>query len=228
MVSDVVIELKDVWKIYEMGATKTYALCGINLKIHKNEFVSIIGPSGSGKSTLMHIIGCLDTPTKGSVFIEKRDVSKLNENELAQIRRKKIGFVFQFFNLIPTLTALENVALPMRFDGVGKKDAESKAKTFLEKVGLSHRINHKPSELSGGEQQRVAIARALINDPELVLADEPTGNLDTKSGEEVLKILKDLHMKMKKTVVIVTHDPNVAKESKRKIYIKDGKIVKDE
>jgi putative ABC transport system ATP-binding protein len=170
----------------------------------------------------------LDTPTKGSVFIEKRDVSKLNENELAQIRRKKIGFVFQFFNLIPTLTALENVALPMRFDGVGKKDAESKAKTFLEKVGLSHRINHKPSELSGGEQQKVAIARALINDPELVLADEPTGNLDTKSGEEVLKILKDLHMKMKKTVVIVTHDPNVAKESKRKIYIKDGKIVKDE
>jgi putative ABC transport system ATP-binding protein len=228
MPSSPVIELKNVTKAYDMGATKTCALCGVSTKIYSNELISVIGPSGSGKSTMMHIIGCLDTPTTGSVFIDGNDVSKLDENQLAKIRREKIGFVFQFFNLIPSLTAIENVTLPMRFSGVDKKKAEERAKMLLTRVGLSQRFYHKPSELSGGEQQRVAIARSLVNDPEVILADEPTGNLDTKSGAEILKLIDDLHKNTKKTIIIVTHDLNLAKKAKRVIHIKDGKIAKDE
>jgi len=218
-------ELKDVWKIYKMKGVETQALRGVSVKVKKGEYIAIIGPSGSGKSTLMHIMGCLDTPTRGKVYIEDKEVSKLSEDELAKIRRKKIGFVFQAYNLIPGLTAIENVALPMRFDGKSKKESLVKAKKLLERVGLGKRLHHKPNEMSGGEQQRVAIARALINNPEAILADEPTGNLDTKSGREIFELLEELHRKLKKTIVIVTHDINLARRAHREVKIKDGKIV---
>ncbi len=220
-------ELKDVWKIYKMKGVETHALKGANIKIDKGEYVAIIGPSGSGKSTLMHIMGCLDTPNRGKVFIENREVSELSEDELARIRREKIGFVFQAYNLIPGLTALENVALPMRLSGQGKGESMRRAKELLYKVGLKERLNHKPSEMSGGEQQRVAIARSLANNPEAILADEPTGNLDTKSGRGIFELLESLHKKTGKTIVIVTHDINLAKRAHREIYIKDGKIEND-
>jgi putative ABC transport system ATP-binding protein len=225
MASSPVIELKNVTKEYEMGATKTYALCNVSTKIYKDEYISVVGPSGSGKSTMMHIIGCLDTPTTGSVFIDGQDVSKLDENQLAKIRREKIGFIFQFFNLIPGLTAIENVMLPMRFSGVEKKKAEEHAKMLLTKVGLSQRLHHKPSELSGGEQQRVTIARALVNDPDVILADEPTGNLDQNTGRGIMELLESLHEKTGKTIIIVTHDPKIAKRAHKQIKMIDGKIV---
>jgi putative ABC transport system ATP-binding protein len=222
-----ILETKDVWKIYFMKGVETYALRGVNIKIEEGQYVAIVGPSGSGKSTLMHILGCLDSPTKGKVFIDGKDVSKLTDDELALIRRKKIGFVFQAYNLINSLTALENVALPMRFNGYSKSEAFKKAKELLTKVGLEKRIMHKPNEISGGEQQRVAIARALVNDPEIILADEPTGNLDTKSGKEIFELLETLHSKTKKTLIIVTHDLNLASRAHREIRIKDGQIVGD-
>jgi putative ABC transport system ATP-binding protein len=225
MASSPVIELKNVTKEYEMGATKTYALCNVSTKIYKDEYISVVGPSGSGKSTMMHIIGCLDTPTTGSVFIDGQDVSKLDENQLAKIRREKIGFIFQFFNLIPGLTAIENVMLPMRFSGVEKKKAEEHAKMLLTKVGLSQRLHHKPSELSGGEQQRVTIARALVNDPDVILADEPTGNLDQNTGRGIMELLESLHEKTGKTIIIVTHDLKIAKRAHKQIKMIDGKIV---
>ncbi|MEM5872126.1 MAG: ABC transporter ATP-binding protein [Candidatus Aenigmatarchaeota archaeon] len=222
-----ILELKDVWKIYQMKGVETYALRGVSLRIDAGQYTSIVGPSGSGKSTLMHILGCLDTPTKGKVFVDGKDVSQLNEDELALIRRKKIGFVFQAFNLINSLTALENVTLPMRLSGYGRKESFEKAKQMLSLVGLEKRINHKPNEMSGGEQQRVAIARALINDPEIILADEPTGNLDTKTGREIFELLEELYAKHKKTLIIVTHDLNLSGRAHREIRIRDGQIVGD-
>ncbi len=221
-----IIKLEDVWKVYEMGKVKVEALRGVNLEVNKGEYLSIMGPSGSGKSTAMNMIGCLDKPTKGRIFLSGKDISKLSESGLAQIRGRKIGFVFQNFNLINTLTALENVALPMMFQGVPERERRRKASQLLELVGLGDRLNHKPTELSGGQQQRVAIARALSTDPEVVLADEPTGNLDTTTGDQVLKLLEDLHAEKGVTVVLVTHDRNVAKRADRTAYLKDGVIVK--
>lgn len=219
--------LENVWKIYEMDkGVKTEALRGVSMNINKGEHVALCGPSGSGKSTLMHIMGCLDTPTKGKVVVENRDVSKLSSNELAQVRREKIGFVFQAYNLIPGLNAIENVALPMRFNNIAKTQAEKKAKEILQRVGLEHRLEHKPNELSGGEQQRVSIARALANNPTAILADEPTGNLDSKAGAEIFDLLAELNKKEGKTILIVTHDINLAKKVQRRINIKDGRIVK--
>ncbi|RLG58161.1 MAG: hypothetical protein DRN95_04780 [Candidatus Hydrothermarchaeota archaeon] len=221
-----IIELKGVTKIYKMDKVLVPALRGINLKIRKGEFVSIMGPSGSGKTTLMNLIGCLDRPTEGEIYIANKNVAKLGDDELAKLRREKIGFVFQQFNLIPRLTALENVELPMWFAGLSKKKRRERAVELLKLVGLEKRINHKPAELSGGERQRVSIARALANNPEIILADEPTGNLDTKTGKEIIEILKDLN-KQGKTIVLVTHDETFAKEAERIIKIRDGRLLND-
>lgn len=221
-----IFELRDVWKTYFMKGIETNALRGVDMEIKKGEYVAILGPSGCGKSTLMHVMGCLDTPTKGRVFVEEREISKLDDDELAKIRREKIGFVFQAYNLIPSLTAAENVALPMRFSGHGRSESQKKAKEILKKTGLEKRMNHKPNELSGGEQQRVAIARSLANNPEAILADEPTGNLDTEAGREIFELLEDLHKKTGKTIVVVTHDINLAKRAHREIRMIDGKIDK--
>jgi putative ABC transport system ATP-binding protein len=222
-----IFELKDVWKVYCMKGVETNALRGVNVVIKKGEYAAILGPSGSGKSTLMHVMGCLDTPTKGRVFIEGREVSQMSDDELAKIRREKIGFVFQAYNLIPGLTAVENIALPMRFAGHGRGESQRRAKELLKKVGLKERMSHKPNEMSGGEQQRVAIARSMVNNPDVILADEPTGNLDTKSGREILELLESLHKNMGKTIVIVTHDIKLARRSPREIKMIDGRIVND-
>jgi putative ABC transport system ATP-binding protein len=219
-----IVKLEDVEKIYKMGKVEVPALRGVTLEIEKGEYVSIMGPSGSGKSTLMNMIGCLDRPTRGKVFIDGRDVSKLNDDGLAKIRRKKVGFVFQQFNLIPRLTALENVALPMWFAGLSRPERVKKAVELLKQVDLGKRIKHRPAELSGGEMQRVAIARALANDPEVVLADEPTGNLDSKTGEEILRLLKRLNEEGR-TVVMVTHELEFAKKAGRIVQLRDGRIV---
>ncbi|MFQ5405667.1 MAG: ABC transporter ATP-binding protein [Candidatus Micrarchaeia archaeon] len=219
-----VIELKVAQKIYQMGQVQVPALKDASLKITQGEFVAIIGPSGSGKSTLMNLVGCLDRPTGGHVYLDARDIATMGDSELAQIRGRKIGFVFQKFNLISSLSAIENVMLPLIFQGVSKDERERRAKELLEKVGLGPRINHKPSELSGGEQQRVAIARALAVDPEVVLADEPTGNLDSKTGQEIMEALGKLHEEGK-TIIMVTHDKNVARWADRTIKLKDGQIV---
>lgn len=208
-----------------MGKVKVNALRGLNLEIRKGEFVAIMGPSGSGKSTAVNMVGALDIPTKGKIYLEKHDISKLPESDLAQIRGKKIGFIFQQFNLINTLSALENVTLPMIFQDIGRDERLETGKNLLQMVGLQERIDHKPTELSGGEQQRVAIARSLANDPEVVLADEPTGNLDSKTGQMVIKFLEGLNKKGK-TIIMVTHDTNVAKHAHRIEFLKDGKIVK--
>ena len=221
-----VIRLEDVWKIYHMDEVSVPALSGMNIDIKKGEFVAVVGPSGSGKSTTMNMIGCLDIPTKGKVFLEHHDISKLSESNLAQIRGKKIGFVFQTFNLIPTLTALDNVMLPMTFQNIPREERLKIAKNLLVKVGLGHRVGHLPGQLSGGEKQRVAIARALSNNPEVILADEPTGNLDSKTGEEIMKMLKGLN-KDGKTIVMVTHDTDLTKYAKKVIHIKDGKNIND-
>ncbi len=225
-VQKTLINLKGVWKTYFMGKVSLDVLKGINLKIFEGEFVSILGPSGSGKSTLMNLVGILDIPSKGTVFLEKKDISKLNESDLAQIRGKKIGFVFQQFNLIPTLTALENVILPGVFQNTPEQVRMEKGKSLLTRVGLADRIGHKPTELSGGQQQRVAIARALINNPDIILADEPTGNLDSKSGKDVMDLLVELHHKENKTIILVTHDVHLVKYSSRTIELKDGEIIK--
>jgi putative ABC transport system ATP-binding protein len=219
------IELQNLEKEYDLGLVKLHVLRGINLKIKKSEIVAIMGPSGSGKSTMLHMLGCLDRPTKGKVIIDGVDVSKLNENELAKIRREKIGFIFQFFYLIPSLTALKNVELPMTFLG-NIKDKEKKAKELLKMVGLEERMYHRPNQISGGESQRVAIARALANDPQIILADEPTGNLDSKSGKEVMEILTKLNKERGVTLILVTHDPLIARHAERIINLKDGMIVK--
>ena len=219
------IEFKDVWKIYKMGKVDVPALRGISFKINKGELVGIVGPSGSGKSTCMHLIGSLDIPTKGKVLIKGKDITKFSESELATLRGKEIGFVFQTFNLIPSLTALENVELPMVFQNIKENERRKRAIELLKKVGLSHRINHLPAEMSGGERQRVAIARALANNPDIILADEPTGNLDSKTGKEIMDLLINLNKEHRKTVIIVTHDLNIAKGLKRLIHLKDGKII---
>ncbi|MBT3985189.1 ABC transporter ATP-binding protein [archaeon] len=221
-----IIELKEVWKTYIMGEVPVHALRGINLTVRKGEFVSIQGPSGSGKSTAMFLVGCLDLPTKGHVFLDNKDISNLDESDLAQIRGKKIGFVFQRFNLLNTLTAMQNVQIPMMFQGVSEDKRIKRAEMLLTRVGLGERRFHKPTELSGGEMQRVAIARALANDPEVILADEPTGNLDSKTGKEVMQLLIDLHKKEKRTIIMVTHDKNVANLAERQIFLKDGQVVK--
>ena len=221
-----VIKLENVWKIYKMGEVEVNALQGLNLDIKEGEFVAIMGPSGSGKSTAVNLVGCLDVPTKGKVLLENHDISKLHESELAQIRGRKIGFIFQQFNLVPTLTAIENVMLPMIFQGIGENERKEKAKKLLELVELGDRASHKPAELSGGQQQRVAIARALANNPEVILADEPTGNLDSRTGANVLDFLDRLHRNEKKTIIMVTHDQALAKIAERTEFLKDGKIVR--
>jgi putative ABC transport system ATP-binding protein len=222
-----IIELKDIKKVYQMDEVEVKALNNVDLKINKNEFVAIMGPSGSGKSTLLHMIGCLDRPSSGKIFINGVDISKLNDSELARLRGKEIGFVFQVFNLYPTLTALENVELPMMIVEKNKKERKERALELLKTVGLEERAEHLPSELSGGERQRVAIARALANDPNIILADEPTGNLDSKSGYEVMKIFTNLK-KSGKTLIIVTHDQYIASHAKNIVKIKDGEIIRSD
>jgi putative ABC transport system ATP-binding protein len=221
-----IIKLDNVWKIYKMGEVKVEALRGVSLEIKDGEFVAIQGPSGSGKSTMVNSIGCLDVPTKGKIFLDKHDISHLSESELAQIRGRRIGFVFQQFNLINTLNALENVMLPMTFQNIEREKRIQRAQKLLESVDLGDRVHHKPSELSGGQQQRVAIARALANDPEVILADEPTGNLDTKTGHTVMDFLKRMNKEEDKTIIMVTHDDYLAKAAQRIEYLKDGQIVK--
>ena len=223
----VILELRNVYKIYGMDHTTIVpAVNGVSLKINQGEFVSIMGPSGSGKSTLMHIMGCLDTPTKGKVFINGIDASKMSEDALARLRASEIGFVFQSFNLLPRLTALENVVLPMNFSNK-IKDKENRALKLLSEMGLEKRTGHKPTELSGGQRQRVSIARALANDPNIILADEPTGNLDSKSGKDVMKILIELNKKFGKTLILVTHDRSLANLAQRIVSLKDGKIINE-
>ena len=223
-----VIELKNVWKTYKMGKVQVHAINDINLTIYKGEFIVITGTSGSGKSTMMHLLGRLDIPSQGAVFLDDKNIRSLSKSQIAKIRGKKIGFIFQQFNLIPTLSALENVTLPMDFQN-NYDNTKKRAEELLGLVGLKDRMNHKPTELSGGQAQRVAIARALANDPEIILADEPTGNLDSKTSEHIIKLLYQLHKEQGKTLIIITHDINFIKRlknSKRVIKLKDGKIVK--
>ena len=219
-----IIELKDVVKEYRLGKTIVKALRGISLEIKRGDFAIVVGPSGSGKSTLLHIIGALDRPTSGKVFIAGKDISLLDDWSLAMLRRKTIGFVFQTFNLVPTLNALENVMLPLEPTGTDEIEKIKRAKELLKLVGLEHRMLHKPMELSGGERQRVAIARALINNPEIVLADEPTGNLDTKTGLQIIEAMRRLNIEEKKTFVVVTHDLSLLKYGNKHIYLRDGAI----
>jgi putative ABC transport system ATP-binding protein len=223
-VKQCILDMSDVWKVYLMGKVEVPAIRGIDFCANKGEYISITGPSGSGKSTLLNLVGCLDSPTAGTITLGGVDIKLLSENELARVRRKMIGFVFQTFNLIPSLSAKENVALPMRFDGFSKSVAQQKADALLEMVGLGHRQNHKPSELSGGERQRVSIARALINDPHMILADEPTGNLDTRSGQNVVDLLEGLH-ENGITLIVITHDENISKRASRRLHIVDGRFV---
>lgn len=221
-----VIEIKDVFKTYDTGKIKFTALQGINLNVEKGEFTSIMGPSGSGKSTLMNILGCLDRMSSGKYFLNGQDVSLLSDRELAFIRNKEIGFVFQAFNLLPRLNILENVELPMIYAGIPLKERKNIAKTALEKVGLSDWLKHKPNEISGGQKQRVAIARAIVNNPAVIMADEPTGNLDTKSSVDIMRIFQTLN-KEGKTIIMVTHEEDIAKHSKRIVTFKDGEILQD-
>ena len=220
------IKISNMYKVYRMGENVVNALNNVTLDIGKHEFVAIIGPSGSGKSTLMNMLGCLDTPTSGAYSLDGSEVSKMSDDQLAEIRNKKIGFIFQGFNLIQKLNAYENVELPLVYQGVGSKERYARSIKALETVGLGDRVHHKPNELSGGQQQRVAIARALVNDPPIILADEPTGNLDSKSGLEVINTLKELHQRGN-TIILITHDNNIAALAKRIVRIQDGEIIED-
>ena len=222
-----IIQTNNIKRVFEVGSETVHALKGINLNVESGEFISIMGPSGSGKTTLMNIIGCLDTPSSGEYFLNNQLVNDLNEDQLAIIRNKEIGFVFQSFHLLAKNSALNNVLLPMKYAGADMNDAERRAKYVLEQVGLSDRINHGPSELSGGQQQRVAIARALVNKPSILFADEPTGNLDSKTGEDVMNLFKGLNQEGQ-TIIIITHEENIAMQSKRIVNIKDGLIESDE
>ena len=220
------IQIQDITKVYRLGQVSVHALRGLTLAVHKGELVAIMGPSGSGKSTLMNIIGCLDQPTSGSYLLDGTEIAKLNDNQLATIRNHKIGFVFQTFNLLPRMAALDQVELPMLYAGGDHR--RERALAALAAVGLADRVRHKPTEMSGGEQQRVAIARALVSNPSIILADEPTGNLDSRSSEEIMSILQKLNAEQGITVVLVTHDPDLAAHARRIIHIRDGRIISDE
>jgi putative ABC transport system ATP-binding protein len=220
------IETRDLWKTYVMGDEEIHALRGVSITIERGEYVAIMGPSGSGKSTLMNLIGCLDTPSKGSYLLNDKEVAAMNDDELARIRNEEIGFVFQTFNLLPRATALHNVELPLVYAGVSGKIRQERAKQALEKVELTSRASHRPNELSGGQRQRVAIARALVNDPSILLADEPTGNLDSKTGTEIMGVFARLH-EAGNTIIVVTHEPDVAGYAHRVISIRDGQVEKD-
>jgi putative ABC transport system ATP-binding protein len=221
------INMKNLLKVYDLGEIEVMALNGVDVTINKNEYVSIMGPSGSGKSTLMNIIGCLDVPTEGEYILNNKKVSEMEDDELASIRNKEIGFVFQTFNLLPRADALHNVELPLIYNGTSRNMRREIAKNTLEKVGLGNRMHHKPSELSGGQRQRVAVARALVNNPSIILADEPTGNLDSKTGKEIMQLFDELHQ-AGNTIILVTHEEEIARHSHRIIRLLDGKIVSDE
>jgi putative ABC transport system ATP-binding protein len=220
------IETRDLWKTYVMGEEEIHALRGVSIEIQRGEYVAIMGPSGSGKSTLMNLIGCLDTPSKGSYLLNEKEVAAMNDDELARIRNEEIGFVFQTFNLLPRATALHNVELPLVYAGVSGKARQDRAKAALEKVELTSRASHRPNELSGGQRQRVAIARALVNDPSILLADEPTGNLDSKTGNEIMGLFARLH-EGGNTIILVTHEADIAAYAHRVINIRDGQVEKD-
>jgi putative ABC transport system ATP-binding protein len=220
------IETDDLWKTYVMGSEQIHALRGVSIQIERGEYVAIMGPSGSGKSTLMNLIGCLDTPSKGGYLLNGKQVSEMNDNELARIRNQEIGFVFQTFNLLPRASALQNVELPLVYAGVPSKERQVRAKTALEKVELTSRMAHRPNELSGGQRQRVAIARALVNNPSILLADEPTGNLDSKTGAEIMALFARLHA-AGNTIILVTHEADIAAYAHRTIHLRDGQVEKD-
>lgn len=225
--AEAVIHLRDITKMYQMGAEEVHALRGITLDINRNEYVAIMGPSGSGKSTLMNIIGCLDTPTSGVYELNNTNVSEMNDNQLARIRNKEIGFVFQTFNLLARSDVLHNVELPLIYGGVGSSDRRKQAMDAISQVGLGDRVHHKPNELSGGQRQRVAIARALVTRPSILLADEPTGNLDSKTGEEIMGLFDILH-KQGNTIILVTHEEDIAAHAYRRVRVKDGHVERDE
>jgi len=225
--NNIIISTENLWKIYQLGNQQVNALCGVTFTVARNDFLAIMGPSGSGKSTIMNLIGCLDTPSKGKYYLSGKLVSELSENELAYIRNREIGFVFQVFNLLPRATTFHNVELPLIYKGARKKEREEKTRKALKMVEMDHRMDHRPSELSGGERQRVAIARALVNEPSILLADEPTGNLDSKTGGEILNLFHKLHSQGN-TIIIVTHDRDIARMAQRIIFVKDGKIEREE
>ena len=222
-----IIRIENLTRWYRIGDETVKALNGVNLSIHKNEYVALMGPSGSGKSTIMNIIGCLDTPTSGSYYLNGPDVAKLSDNQLAEIRNKEIGFVFQTFNLLPRYTALDNVALPLVYAGMPKEKRNARAKDVLQQVGLGDRMTHKPNELSGGQRQRVAVARALVNKPSIILADEPTGNLDTKTSYEIMALFQDIH-DAGNTIIVVTHEEDIARHAHRIVRMRDGVVESDE
>ncbi len=224
--ADRIIQIDNIKKIYTMGAEKVHALDGVSLDIHRNEYMALMGPSGSGKSTLMNLLGLLDTPTQGKYLLKDQIVSEMTDSELAEVRNKEIGFVFQTFNLLPRLSSLENVALPLVYSGMSKSKRLERAQQVLDTVGLGDRVEHKPNELSGGQRQRVAIARALVNDPALILADEPTGNLDTKTSIEIMAILEEIH-NQGNTVILVTHEPEIAAHAHRIVRLRDGLLESD-
>jgi len=221
-----VIEIEGVTKLYQMGEETVHALRGVNVSVHRNEYLAIMGPSGSGKSTLMNMLGCLDTPTSGRYFFSGKNVSEMDDNELADIRNREIGFVFQTFNLLPRSTSLANVELPLIYAGLGQADRRERAAQALRNVGLGERMGHKPNELSGGQRQRVAIARALVNNPSIILADEPTGNLDSRTGEEIMQLFEDLYA-LGNTIIVVTHEEDIARHARRIVRLRDGLIESD-
>lgn len=226
MADKAVIHIRELTKYYQMGTQEVRALDGVNIDIEHNEYVAIMGPSGSGKSTMMNMIGCLDTPTSGEYYLNQREVAKLSDDELAEVRNKEIGFVFQTFNLLPRATCLANVELPLIYAGLKSKERAEKAEEALVKVGLADRMHHKPNELSGGQRQRVAIARALVNDPSILLADEPTGNLDSKTGNEIMRLFEDLY-DLGNTIILVTHEEDIAEHARRIVRLRDGKVESD-
>jgi putative ABC transport system ATP-binding protein len=226
MSENVVLKMEDVWKIFRMGKTEVQALRGINLQVERGEIITIMGPSGSGKSTILNLVGAMDTPTKGKIYINGKELSIMSESDLTRLRRKEIGFIFQFYNLIPVLTAFENIELPMMIGGFSKRKRQLRTQEILKRVGMLDRAKHRPDELSGGQQQRIAIARALANSPSIILADEPTGDLDSKTGKQIISTLCDLAKKEKVTVIMVTHDMEMASSTDKILEIRDGEIVK--